>query len=483
MNYYKSVAVRNIGILKKHSELKLGAITFIYGPNGSGKSTFIRSIEQFQKVRDLAIEGYPVKQEGTKLFERYGSESESQKITLNYGIEEDRIKEIQRNYFMKEGPDGFGEYLNYSNLSRKEQGLSTASCVEVSFNHLNEKAGIKDSVWSEILGAKKNHYTFNISKGENINYFYNPERLIVFNGQDINLTKLKNGFILPACSPFRISGRISEINHEGLRSVSCEWLTSNQTKNIKVLVEQYIANQIYHLTHERRIRRIEPLRSIIKHSDIVTDQKSFLGLNMERDALQKTNEWFISADKLNLGMQIEDINYQSKSNSVLSVSEENPSLRKLVMRDKSGKHFVFENVGTGITQIAPILSWIFSKEKQLILIEQPEIHLHPAMQAVLMDAIIESIKAGQQVVIETHSETFLLRTLRRLKEGVFKKQSWEKLSFLNQSEQAVNDIEVYYFEKQKDETKVRHLRIDNEGKLLDDWPGGFFEEGIREVLI
>jgi predicted ATPase len=105
------------------------------------------------------------------------------------------------------------------------------------------------------------------------------------------------------------------------------------------------------------------------------------------------------------------------------------------------------------------------------------------MQAVLMDAIIESIKAGQQVVIETHSETFLLRTLRRLKEGVFKKQGWEKLSFLNQSEQAANDIEVYYFEKQKDETKVRHLRIDNEGKLLDDWPGGFFEEGIREVLI
>ena len=153
------------------------------------------------------------------------------------------------------------------------------------------------------------------------------------------------------------------------------------------------------------------------------------------------------------------------------------------MRDKSGKHFKFENVGTGITQIAPILSWIFSKEKQLILIEQPEVHLHPGMQAVLMDAIIESIKAGQQVVIETHSETFLLRTLRRLKEGVFKKQSWEKLSFLNQSEQAVNDIEVYYFEKQDDETKVRHLRIDNEGKLLDDWPGGFFEEGIREVLI
>jgi predicted ATPase len=483
MNHYKSIAVNNIGILKKHSELKLGAITFIYGPNGSGKSTFIRSIEQFQKVRDLAIEGYPVKQEGTKLFERYGSESKSQRITLNYGIEEDRIKEIQGNYFMKEGVDGFGEYLNYSDLSRKEEGMSTKNSVEVSFNHLNDKASIKDSVWSEILGLKKNHYTFNISKGENINYFYNPERFIVFNGQDINLTKLKKGFILPRFSPFRLSGRISEINHEGLRSISCEWLTSNQTKNTKVLVEQYIAKQIYHLTHERKIRRIEPLRSIIKQSDILTDQKSFMGLNMERNALQKTNEWFINENKFNLGMQIEDINYQSKSNSVLSVSEETPSLRKLVMRDKSGKQFDFENVGTGITQIAPILSWIFSNEKQLILIEQPEIHLHPAMQAVLMDAIIESVKAGQQIVIETHSETFLLRALRRLKEGIFKKQAWEKPSFFNPSDQDANDIEIYYFEKQENETKVRHLRIDSEGRLLDDWPGGFFEEGIREVLI
>ena len=237
MNYYKSISLKNFGILKKESEVKLGSITFIYGPNGAGKSTFIRSIEQFEKVRRLAIEGYPIKQEADKLFERYGTETDAQKITINYGIEANRIREIKNNYFMSEGEDGFGDYLSYSDLERKEAGDATNNYVNISLRHVQNSLDIKNSAILEILGLKKNSYTFSISKGNNVEYFYNPERAIVFNADEICLTKIKKNFVLPKLSVFRLSGRISTPNHEILRSMSCEWVNCPNENNTKKIIE------------------------------------------------------------------------------------------------------------------------------------------------------------------------------------------------------------------------------------------------------
>ena len=486
MNFYKSISIKNIGILKKHSEIKLGAITFIYGPNGSGKSTFIRSIEQFGKIRSLAIQGYPIRQEGNILFERYGAESGIQKISVNYGSEIERISELRNEYFVAKDSEHFPVYLSDSDLTGKEERANQRKDIEISLLHAGGELELSRGDIQEVMGIKKGHYVFSINKGDDCDYFYNSDRAMLFNFKEIPLSKLKKNLVLPALSSFRLSGRISEPNIQDFPSVSCEWLTTKQTKSIKTMVEMYIAKQIYHLAHVRQFKRIEPLRPIIKQSDIATDEKSFMGLNMEESALKKTNEWFIRKDKFNLGMQIEDINYQNRSGSILNESEVGQYLRKVAMKDiKTGKSINFDNVGTGISQIAPVLSWVFSKEQQLILIEQPEIHLHPAMQATLMDALIDAVKSGQQIVIETHSETFLLRALRRLKEGVFKNQNWNNPAFMfqQQADQKINDIEIYFFDRQENETAVRHLRLDQEGRLVDDWPGGFFEEGIREVLI
>ena len=484
MNFYKSIAIKNIGIIKKRSEIKLGAITFVYGPNGSGKSTFIRSIEQFGRIRSLAIQGYPIRQEGKNLFERYGAESGTQGIDVNYGSEIGRISELRNEYFAGKDSKDFPVYLSESDLDGKEDCAKSQKDIRISLLHAGGDLGLKNDALLEVLGVKKGHYLFKIKKADDVEYFYNPDRSMLFNVKEISLSKLKKGFILPAFSYFRLSGRISEPNIQDFPSISCEWLTTKQTKSIKSLVEIYIAKQIYHLAHKRHFKRIEPLRTIIKQSDIASDEKSFMGLNMEKSALKKTNEWFINKDKFTLGMQIEDINYQNKSDSILSDKDEGQLLRKIVMKDiKSGKSINFDNVGTGISQIAPVLSWVFSKEQQLILIEQPEIHLHPAMQATLMDALIDAVKSGQQIVIETHSETFLLRALRRLKEGVFRSQSWDDILFQQKPDEKINDLEIYFFDKQENDTAVRHLRLDHEGRLIDDWPGGFFEEGIREVLI
>ena len=73
----------------------------------------------------------------------------------------------------------------------------------------------------------------------------------------------------------------------------------------------------------------------------------------------------------------------------------------------------------------------------------------------------------KNVICETHSKHILLRLQRRVREG--------KLS--------PNQIVVLYVENRGKESIVREMPLNERGELTHDWPGGFFEEGLREVLM
>lgn len=137
--------------------------------------------------------------------------------------------------------------------------------------------------------------------------------------------------------------------------------------------------------------------------------------------------------------------------------------------------------GFGYSQILPIVAqlWFLSSkldEKSdddeeipiVIAIEQPELHLHPALQAKLVDAFIACIKNAEehnrqfQLIIETHSETIVNKIGRNIARENF----------------SADDAEVVLFEKEFDSNKssVRISRYDEDGMLID-WPIGFFEAG------
>lgn len=87
------------------------------------------------------------------------------------------------------------------------------------------------------------------------------------------------------------------------------------------------------------------------------------------------------------------------------------------------------DVGFGISQVLPVLVQCFyAPEGSIILIEQPEIHLHPNAQSTLADVMIDVINSKEngtdrdiQLVIETHSEHFLRRLQRRIAEDMVPK--------------------------------------------------------------
>lgn len=126
------------------------------------------------------------------------------------------------------------------------------------------------------------------------------------------------------------------------------------------------------------------------------------------------------------------------------------------------------NMGKGIAQVLPIVSEVQKGERgDVVLVEQPEVHLHPDAQANLGDLFVDAVRSmrTRQVIVETHSEHLLLR-VRRL---------------VAQRRLPPEMVSVLFVERRGSESRVRRLDLDSKGQF-SDWPKGFFEQGYVESL-
>lgn len=140
---------------------------------------------------------------------------------------------------------------------------------------------------------------------------------------------------------------------------------------------------------------------------------------------------------------------------------------KITVTDTNSKmDFTLDQVGFGISQILPILTLIFSSKKHdVILIENPEVHLHPRLQSLFTDICIEAIKNDRKMVVETHSEHIVNRLRLNIKKHP----------------EIREDINVYFFEKENSEVVVTEVHIDEFGKI-DYWPDNFFDQSYQDLI-
>lgn len=125
-----------------------------------------------------------------------------------------------------------------------------------------------------------------------------------------------------------------------------------------------------------------------------------------------------------------------------------------------------EDIGVGIGHLIPILQYAFGSRNDIIIIEEPELHLHPLLQCDIADVIIKSaINYKNQLIIETHSEHIILRILRRIRE--------KRIN--------ISDVSVVYIDNSEDGLKILHLPITEKGNFTVPWPNNFFESRWNEI--
>lgn len=151
---------------------------------------------------------------------------------------------------------------------------------------------------------------------------------------------------------------------------------------------------------------------------------------------------------------------------------------EIYLRDAHGRKLDFGDVGSGIGYVLPVLIEIFknSNSGKTVFLQQPELHLHPALQANLTDVLIEASE-DRRIVAETHSEHLILRALKRVRQT-------SAGTLLDKTLQLKpDDIAVNYFEPLSDgSTRVHNLRVSNDGDFIDRWPNGFFAERDKELF-
>lgn len=124
------------------------------------------------------------------------------------------------------------------------------------------------------------------------------------------------------------------------------------------------------------------------------------------------------------------------------------------------------HAGFGITQVLPIVvATLSATHNSLVLIENPEVHLHPAGQAQMGQFLAEVAQSGVQVILETHSDHILNGIRRAVKAG--------RLS--------AEQVAIHFFQSRSDdEAQVVSPILDRTGNI-DTWPDGFFDQFDKDM--
>ena len=149
----------------------------------------------------------------------------------------------------------------------------------------------------------------------------------------------------------------------------------------------------------------------------------------------------------------------------------------LIVR-RSNTIVTHRDVGIGVSQVLPVLVAAYASQGSILAMEQPEIHLHPALQAELGDVFIESALGprGNTFILETHSEHLILRLLRRIRETT-NGELPPDLTPIHPEH-----VAVLYVLPDKDGAKVVEIPIRPDGEFAERWPQGFFAERAKELF-
>ncbi len=199
-------------------------------------------------------------------------------------------------------------------------------------------------------------------------------------------------------------------------------------------------------------------------------QTSFVGEQGEnigelvhnREARERVNKWF----------KILEIPYEIRS----SLKE---NYFYLELKPIGEKYWIsYRDVGLGYSlSLSFILSCLLETNKT-ILVEEPEVHLHPKLQGDIMDLLLYSSKVNKnQFIVETHSENMLLRAQKCIRKGSTELNPDKSKIKVSNKDLGINN--VY---RENNSSAVQKIKLDNQGEFRTHWRDGFFSERLDDLF-
>ena len=142
-------------------------------------------------------------------------------------------------------------------------------------------------------------------------------------------------------------------------------------------------------------------------------------------------------------------------------------VRKFAKRGRKGPRRNLLDVGFGVGQMLPALAALFRSDgPPMLLMQQPEMHLHPSAQAALGSLFCRTAEAGRQLIIETHSEYIIDRVRMDIRDG--------------KSDLKPDDVSILFFERFGFDVRIHSLQFDEQGNVLGA-PAGYGQFLVDEA--
>ena len=217
---------------------------------------------------------------------------------------------------------------------------------------------------------------------------------------------------------------------------------------------------------------VGPLREITRRLDFVQAKETFVDPldSLEEPSNQEAHDSLLSAwlERLTDGRySFQRVEFKSEEVGIFGALQAD-----FIYDNFTDTQVSFQDVGVGLSQVMPILRSLMtiksgSGKTKTLLIEQPELHLHPKMQMHLADLLIDAAtRRGVQILAETHSEAFLLRVQKRLREGTLD----------------VSDVQVLYVDNDGGNNFVRQIPLERGLDFEAELPISFANLRLAEYL-
>lgn len=435
----KAIEFINFKAFKNSGKVDLKKINILVGPNSGGKSSFIKGILTLKntmesKYNEAVIDMNKEIGDYTSLVYNHNYNN---KIGFTIEFRKNNIKEsLNIEYILfriadeirKKNKTDIKDILD--ELIKKNESYSVKQ-LSFSLNKSESERIVVDRFTIEYDNEKKLEIFLN-----GRDYFIN------INNDSIEIPRL----IIPDRFYFRINEEeLSKASIEELKDIGLIYSTLEVIKkNIKIFTD----NIIHISPFRNKPERVEYVTRLTSLDTVGSKGENMIStlINSVEDKKEKINFWL---QEFNLA---ESIDIKAFGNGTYS----------LLIKDKiTGITNNLLDVGVGTSQLLPIIiESVNSKENTTLIIEEPEVHIHPGAQSKLGDLFVQCCKeANKQFIIETHS-IFLITQLEIL---------------VAQGKISAEDIGVYYFKHGEDGVVVKDMKLSPNGQFEEPWPSGFFD--------
>ncbi|WP_043625178.1 AAA family ATPase [Nonomuraea candida] len=445
--------LENFKAWEDSGNVEFGPITALFGSNSSGKTSFLQSLlllkqtaESSDRGRVFDLGGGPASLVSLGTFNDITFQHDSERtVGIEIGWRESRVFEIQNTETKKRSPIAASRDLSLHARVREVRSFPVVQQIEygmgrLSFSLTRSRSGKDEYVLSS------NDYHFKRVTGRPWplpapGKFYSfPDQVRAYFQNAAFLSDLELQFE-------KLCGRIYYLGP--LRQDPARQYIWSGGRPVDVgrrgelAVEALIASQADGRTNAR-------------------------GFAVRKDGLRRTRlisvEEHVAAWLQELGL--------IHSFAVEPVDDRGTLYRVQVRRSPASTPVLLTDVGFGVSQVLPVLVLLaYAPEGSTVLLEQPEIHLHPAVQSGLADVVIEAAKVRNiQVVVESHSEHFLMRLQRRIAEReIGRGVTLEP-----------DDCLLYFCRTEGAASRVDRLVLDPFGNITN-WPDDFFGNQFEEA--